>query len=202
MGVSSRSVKKKISPPSYPRTMHIGDLEVTFRLMNAADVDLMLGFTRKLPEHDLLFLRTDITDSAVVRGWVETIDQGVTATVLAEAAGELIGYCSLQQHDILWTRHLGEVLLLMNSKYRGQGIGGQLARQVITLAQGFDHLQKLIVQMMSTQRTAESLFHHLGFIPEALLHDWVIDRAGRTHDLIVMSREVDFEEDDEFRDED
>ena len=27
--------------------------------------------------------------------------------------------------------------------------------------------------------------------PDAMLHDWAIDRGGRTHDLIVMSREDD-----------
>jgi hypothetical protein len=49
------------------------------------------------------------------------------------------------------------------------------------------------VQMMSTQQDAQTLFHDLGFVPEALLNDWAIDRQGHTHDLIVMSREVDEE---------
>ncbi len=48
--------------------------------------------------------------------------------------------------------------------------------------------------MMSTFHQAQDLFHHLGFIPEAMLHDWVIDGHGRTHDLLMMAREVDGEE--------
>jgi RimJ/RimL family protein N-acetyltransferase len=117
--------------------------------------------------------------------------------VLAEVDGELAGYGSLHRSELLWIRHLGEIRILVSSRYRGQGVGGELARQVVELARATD-LHKLMVNMMSTQRDAQALFHRLGFIPEALLNDWVIDRAGRMHDLIVMSREVaDVELDDE-----
>ena len=180
---------KTIKRRSYPWTIHLDDLEVTFRLMTAADAEGMLAFTKSLPEHDLLFLRIDITQPDTIRDWTKNIDLGRTVTVLAETGGQLIGYCSLHRSDILWTRHLGEIRLLVSSDYRGFGVGGVLARQIFAMARETD-LQKLMVQMMSTQREAQGLFHNLGFIPEAMLHDWVIDRNARTHDLIVMSREV------------
>lgn len=175
---------------SYPWTTHLNDLEVEFRLMGEEDFDAILAFTRSLPEHDLLFLRIDITQEDTVRQWFENIRLGITTTILAEENGEIIGYVSLHRPNILWTRHLAEIRLLVRSNFRGKGIGSALARQIFAIAQASD-LHKLMVQMMSTQRSAQSLFHHLGFIPEAMLHDWVIDRNGRMHDLIIMSREVD-----------
>lgn len=174
---------------SYPWTTQLSDVEVTFRRMTAADFDTVLAFTRSLPEHDLLFLRIDITQPETIRAWIGNIERGVTQTILAEENGQLIGYASLHRNSILWTRHMGEIRLLVSSNYRGKGIGGSLARQVFDLAQDSD-LYKIMVQMMSTQRGAQSIFHHLGFIPEATLNDWVIDRAGRMHSLIVMAREV------------
>lgn len=179
---------------TYPWTTRLADLEVTCRLMTAADEEAVLAFTRGLPEHDLLFLPVDITQPETVRDWIQHIDQGQTVTVLAEEEpdGEesrVVGYCSLHRSELLWTRHLGEIRLLVSSNYRGKGVGGELARQIFAIAQGTD-LHKLMVQMMSTQRDAQALFHRLDFIPEALLNDWVIDRNGRMHDLIVMSREV------------
>lgn len=177
------------APHTDPWTRRFGDVDVTFRYMTGADRDDVLAFTRTLPEQDLLFLRMDITQEDVVDAWVRNIETEKTVTLLAEAAGSLVGYCSLHHSEILWTRHLGEIRLLVGSASRGAGIGGALAHRVFELA-GQLHLQKLVVQMMSSQQDAQTLFHHLGFIPEAMLHDWAIDRNGRTHDLIVMSREV------------
>ena len=169
--------------------------------MRASDRERILTFTRELPERDLLFLHLDITQPEVVDNWIQRLEKGQEVTVLAEEVTDepaedglpIVGFCSLHQSSILWTRHLGEIHLLVASRYRGKGVGGQLARQIFAIAQGYK-LHKLVAQMMSTQRTSQSLFHHLDFIPEAMLHDWVIDRNGRTHDLIVMSREVDDED--------
>ena len=180
------------TPQTFPWTTKAGDLDVTFRMMTAEDRDRMLEFTQSLPERNLLFLPVDITRPDVVDQWVRNIEEGQTLTVLAEESGNLIGYVSLHHSEILWARHLGEIRLLVGPNFRGKGLGGLLARQIFDLAQG-RKLLKLVVNMMSTQRDAQSLFHRLGFIPEAMLHDWAIDRSGRTHDLITMSREVEDE---------
>ena len=178
---------------AYPRTETFGDQEVTFRPMNRDDREAILAFARGLPQDDLLFLRTDITREEVVDVWIKDIGAGHTITLVAEMDGRIVGYCSLHHSESLWTRHLGEILLLVSDDHRALGMGGHLARQILELAKG-QGLQKLVAQMMSTQRNAQNLFHHLGFIPEAMLHDWVIDRSGRTHNLIMMSREVDLDE--------
>jgi RimJ/RimL family protein N-acetyltransferase len=181
-------------PESYPWTTRVGDLEITFRFMGAEDGERMLTFTRSLPERDLLFLRYDITDPEVVEDWLRNIARGQTRTLLALEGERLVGYCSLHRSKILWSRHLGEIRMLVGNNERGKGLGRRLIEQIFPYA-GEEGLQKLVVQMMSTQRDAQTLFHHLGFIPEALLHDWAIDRNGRTHDMIIMSREVDEDED-------
>ncbi len=174
---------------TYPWSHRFGDVDVTFRPIAASDRDSILTFTRALPEQDLLFLRMDITEAGVVDKWIRHIETGKTVSLLAETGGDMVGYCSLHRSAIQWARHLGEIRLLVTPEYRGRGIGGELARQTFELAEHM-RLQKLVVQMMSTQQDAQTLFHHLGFVPEAMLHDWAIDRTGRTHDLIVMSREV------------
>ncbi len=176
-------------PKTYTRSHRFGDVDLTLRTITASDHDSILAFTRALPEQDLLFLRMDITQAGVVDSWIANIESGKTVSLLAEAGQRMVGYCSLHHSEILWTRHLGEIRLLVAPEYRGKGIGGALARQTFELAEHLS-LHKLVVQMMSTQQDAQTLFHHLGFVPEALLHDWAIDRNGRTHDLIVMSREV------------
>ena len=46
------------------------------------------------------------------------------------------------------------------------------------------------MRVASAQWSARRLFEGLGFEMEALLADWVIDREGRTQDLVLMSYDV------------
>ena len=45
-------------------------------------------------------------------------------------------------------------------------------------------------RLAAEERGAIAVFERLGFKAEALLADYVMDRDGRTHDLIVMSHDV------------
>ena len=51
-------------------------------------------------------------------------------------------------------------------------------------------LRKIIAQMTIDQPGARATFERIGFRPEALLHDLVIDRAARTRDLLVMAYDI------------
>lgn len=44
--------------------------------------------------------------------------------------------------------------------------------------------------MTTDQHGAQAAFRRLGFVPEALLADYVEDRNGLTHDLVLMTYTV------------
>jgi RimJ/RimL family protein N-acetyltransferase len=48
-----------------------------------------------------------------------------------------------------------------------------------------------MAHMTPDQLGAQAAFKRLGFVPEALLSDYVEDRRGRSHDLVIMSHDVD-----------
>jgi len=173
----------------YPWTTTLKDKQITLRLMRPADGDAMLAFARSLPPKDLLFLSVDITQPEVVEGWARNLESGRTRTVLAEAGGALAGFGALIRSELAWARHLGDIQLLLSPAYRGIGLGNALANEVFALAQEIG-LQKVIARMASEQRGALAVFERLGFKAEALLADYVMDRQGRTHDLVVMSYDV------------
>lgn len=175
---------------SYPRGVALpGGTAVALRLMTPADADRILAFARALPDDDLLFLRTDITDPGVVAQWVKNLGAGRTVTVIAEANGEIAGYASLHYSEINWQRHLGEIRLQAGARFRSQGLGRALAGEIFAIARTLK-LRKLVAQMTVDQRGAVATFERLGFRPEALLQDFVMDRAGRTRDLMVMAYDV------------
>ena len=79
------------SGPQFLRVRSRGQPEVhrpvPVRLMGVADKVAMLQFARSLPQEDLLFLHTDITDPASEEGWIANIERGTTFTLLAEPDG-------------------------------------------------------------------------------------------------------------------
>lgn len=174
---------------TYPWTTKIKGRTITLRLMQPSDRDAVLTFAQSLPEEDLQFLPIDISHPKVVDGWMRTVGSGRTTTIVAEENGSLIGMGTLVRSETTWARHLGNMRLLVSPNARGMGLGSVLANEVFTHAQTMG-LQKIIAQMAADEQGARAVFEKLGFRVEALLTDYVMDRNGRTHDLIVMSHDV------------
>lgn len=174
---------------TYPWKLSLDGHEITFRLMEASDRDAMLAFAGSLPPNDLLFLRLDITQPDCVDEWIGNIHAGRTITILAEAEGKIAGYASLHHNEVLWTRHVGELRVLISLDYRGIGLGKKLTNEAFAIAKEMG-LKKIVAQMTTDQRSARQVFERLGFRPEALLGDFVIARDDRTRDLLIMSYDV------------
>src|ERR1700677_1040836 len=94
----------------YTKELKLSDgRRVSLRLMQAADKQRILSFAQSLPPDDLLFLRTDITEPALVDEWIGNLEKYTTVPVLAEVDGELAGYASLHLEQARWTRRVGEI---------------------------------------------------------------------------------------------
>jgi L-amino acid N-acyltransferase YncA len=181
--------KESASKRTYPWTTEIKNGQITLRLMTPQDGKAMLAFTQSLPEEDLVFMTVDITQPGIVDRWAQSLESGRLKVVVAEVNGRLIGYASLSRAEPFWTRHLGEIQIMIAPDYRNQGLGQVLANEIFAVAEERG-LQKIVARMAADQRGAVQVFERIGFHAEALLADYVMDREGRTHDLIVMSYDV------------
>lgn len=188
--IGVKMAKTSISKRSYPWTTTLNEKQVTLRYMQPGDHDALLAFARKLPADDLLFLSVDITEPEAVDAWARDLETNRVVTVLAESdGGQLLGHGTLIRNNLTWTRHLGEIQLLVSPEARGIGLGNVLASEIFGIAEERG-LQKIVARMAAEQKGAIAVFERLGFNAEALLADFVIDRKGRTHDLIVMTYDV------------
>jgi L-amino acid N-acyltransferase YncA len=174
---------------TYPETRVIGNRQVTLRHMTPADKQGLLAFARGLPEHDLLFLRRDITQEDAVDDWIRELETGEIATVLAVVGNEIVGYATIHRSMLRWTAHVAELRVMVAESMRGAGLGRVLTQEAfaIALSQG---IEKMVAQMTLDQKGAIATFEGLGFRPEALLRDQVKDRQGNKHDLLMLSHEV------------
>ena len=173
----------------YPSKITISGRNVTLRYMSATDKAGVLTFARALPEHDLLFLRRDITEEREVDAWIEDIDAGIVKSVLAVEGGAIVGYGTVHRNDLRWSSHVAELRVMVAESMRGKGLGRVLTQEAFAVALE-EGIEKMMAQMTLDQKGAITTFEGLGFRPEALLRDHVKDREGNLHDLLVLSHDV------------
>jgi RimJ/RimL family protein N-acetyltransferase len=174
---------------SYPRRVATEAGEIEFRLMSPADEAAVLAFAQKLPVHDLLFLPRDISEPKVLTAWIKEIERGAITSVLAWKDGTVVGCGTLVRDPLSWSPHVGEIRSVVSSEVRGQGVGRALSQETFALALG-SGLERLVVQMTVDQTGAIAIFEGLGFKAEALLREHVKDKAGKSHDIVVLGHDV------------
>jgi RimJ/RimL family protein N-acetyltransferase len=176
---------------AFPREVRLDNGKtLLLKLMDASHRDEVSAFARSLPRRDIMFLRMDITDPRNVDEWIKNVEAGRTVTLLAYDGDKLAGYASLHHNEVLWTRHVGEIRTIVGSEYRGIRLGARLAEEMFAIAKELG-LKKITAQMTADQKGARATFERIGFRPEALLADHVVDQEGRTHDMLIMSYDVD-----------
>ncbi len=175
----------------YPREINLPDgAAVEIRPMTSNDREAMLAFARQLPADDLLFLRVDITQPEVVDQWIDQVEQGLSHSLVACDEGGLIGYATVHRSDARWTRKIGEIRVNVSQDYRSRGLGRHLTAEIFDVARGLG-LRKLTASMIADQHGAQAAFRRLGFVPEAMLGDYVDDMNGTPRDLVIMTYEID-----------
>jgi L-amino acid N-acyltransferase YncA len=172
-----------------PRVEEVNGEEVTLRLMSPADATALHAFFQEMAEEsprDLLFLRRDVTSGAEIDAWALEIASGEMITVLAVAEFEVLGEASLQRNNVPWTRHVGNVRVIVHPQQRGRGLARLLLGEVCAIALQAG-IERLTAEMTAEQRGARNLFSSIGFIQEGHYRNFARDREGRLHDLVVMT---------------
>ncbi len=190
MAFGSFDLKSMSNNERYPAAGTVGGRRVSLRLMDSGDGEALLAFARGLPQHDLLFLRRDITQPDQVETWVQRIEAGVTTSLLLlDEDGTIAGYATVDRNDLPWSQHVAELRVLVGPTLRGRGVGRLLTEEAFRIALGMG-VDKVIGQMTVDQHQAIAVFRSLGFQPEALLRDHVKDRDGNKHDLVILSHDI------------
>jgi GNAT superfamily N-acetyltransferase len=174
---------------AYPRTVELGGGDVELRFMRAGDEAAVSAFARELPPHDLLFLPRDITHPKVLAAWVNEIERGAMTTLLAFRGGEVLGCATVVRDPLSWSPHVAGLRIVVARAARGQGLGRVLSSAAGELAVGTG-VEKLVAHMTPDQIGAVTVFETMGYRAEALLRDHVKDDAGRKHDLVILSLDV------------
>jgi ribosomal protein S18 acetylase RimI-like enzyme len=169
-----------------------GSTQLTdLRPITEVGAELVVRFLEEMPEGDRTFFRDDTTLESVLR-W--THDERTFHWLLVGPDGALQAYLALIP-GVGWGAHVGELRLVVGSDYRRRGIGRALARR--GLLEGIRlGLRKLTVEVVADKQGDIEMFSTIGFEPEALLKNQIMDRTGELRDLVVLAHDIDEVRDD------
>jgi ribosomal protein S18 acetylase RimI-like enzyme len=154
------------------------------RPIQPEDLEVVTDFFMRVPEGDRTFFNEDVLDPAVVQGFL-TPREGDQRLILVDEEGKVVGWIAIFG-GVSWSSHVARLGLVVDPACRGQGLGKKLAREGLLrgLQAGYT---KLVVEIISDERSAIGMFQAIGFQAEALLLDHVKDRAGTVRDLVVLA---------------
>ncbi len=163
---------------------------ISIRAMTRHDVDVIYEFFQHIPEEDRLFLKHDVADKKVIAQWAKELDYNIALPLLAfDKYNKIIGDATLHMEDYGWSRHIGEIRIVVARAWRSKGVGLALLKEIF-MAAVEKKLSKIVAQMAADQKGAIKVFEKLGFTKEAELKHHIIDLKGQTHSLIIMSNDV------------
>jgi RimJ/RimL family protein N-acetyltransferase len=175
---------------TYPRNVACGGFQVEIARMTGFDRAALVDFVATLPPHDLLFVPRDLGHPKVLDAWMRSLDAGELVSLVARSDERMVGCTAIFVDELSWSKHVGELRVLVSPAWRGRGLGRTLIQECFAQALELG-LTKLVAQMTVDQRAAIAVFEELGFRAEALLAKHVADRDGTPHDLVLLAHDVD-----------
>jgi RimJ/RimL family protein N-acetyltransferase len=162
---------------------------VVLRPMTQDDRDKLMDFFNRVDKHDLMFLRSDVSDSRVIDDWVKHIDYRRVFPLVAEVDDKIVGDATLHMRKVGWKRHLGNVRVVVSKEFQNKGLATLLINELVELAGEFG-LEKLVAEIHLQAPAAIAVFKKAGFAAKAVFEDLVKDPSGKKGDLVVMVCDV------------
>lgn len=169
----------------YPRQMSLPDKTVlTIAPVTDADRPSLAEYLESMPEEEQLFLWNDV--SVIVERWCSHFDSAHTLSLLAwDASGQIVADGTLYREPGVWTTHIGKLRVFVRPDFRGRGVATEIVRELLDAARAFG-LHRVVADCITGQTEMMSLLQELDFAEACRLPDFVRDRHGGLHEMVLM----------------
>ncbi|MCL4467610.1 MAG: hypothetical protein M1591_01580 [Deltaproteobacteria bacterium] len=97
---------------------------ISIRAMTKNDINALHDFFQRIPEDDRLFLKHDVADKKVIETWAKSLDYNTVLPLLAfDKDNKIVGDATLHMKDYGWSRHIGEIRIVVARAWRSKGVG-------------------------------------------------------------------------------
>lgn len=132
-------------------------------------------------------LQRPFKSRAETRQAVANTPDHLHALVATTASGEVIGNAGLRLETSQRRRHSATLFLLIRDDWQGKGVGSQLMKAVIDLADNWLGLKRLELSVMPENHHAQALYEKFGFVREGMAQREAL-RFGRHEHTVLMAR--------------
>ena len=171
---------------AYPKTLDISGESITVMPLKPEHEAGLLDFFLRVSEEDRFYLKENVTSPRVIERWVSELDYDRALPLLAiNGEGQIIGDGTLHRSRAGSRKHVGEVRIVVDPRYRQHGIGSALVRELAEIAHETG-LEKLVAEVVNAPRSnAIATMQSLGFVQIATLPNHARDVAGRPCDIVI-----------------
>jgi GNAT superfamily N-acetyltransferase len=173
-------------PNRYPQELALRDgRRVLLRPFVSTDTQGLWEFFQRLPEATRRFAWDRIDSRDLIESWGRTIDHSKVFPLLAVDHGKIVADATLHRREGGPLRLVGRIKWLIETEWRGAGLGTLLVNQFINIARenGLRHLSCMLISDLEKKKIETLL--GLGF-RKTELPKYGTDPDGAQHDMSFM----------------
>ena len=171
---------------AYPKNLDIDGESITVTPLRPEHESALLDFFLRVSEEDRYYLKDNVTSPQVIARWISELDYDRALPLLAiSEEGQIIADATLHRMRAGARRHIGEVRIVVDARYRQHGIGSTLIQELAAIAHDTG-LEKLVAEaVVAPRRHGLNTLESLGFVRVATLPSHARDVAGRPCDIVI-----------------
>ncbi|UCZ52030.1 GNAT family N-acetyltransferase [Bacillus shivajii] len=109
-----------------------------------------------------------------------------TLQLIAVKKNIVIGILTIDIDGLKHTMHRGTLGVIIHPSYRSKGVGKALMTTALFWAHHFAPLEKLELEVLSSNQKAIKLYERLGFFYEGRIHRFMRKTNGEYEDILTM----------------
>jgi len=183
----------------YKRFLKTKDgVSILLRPLQNSDEQLLRDFLARIADQERWFLRDDTSETNATTEWIRSLDYGKVVPLVAINTEDSSIIANIQLHRPIaeCLRHMAHVRVMVDPAYRRQALGPNLLLSAVKLAMDMG-IEKLAAEFVAgIQEPAIRAALKMDFFEQTRLKDYVKDRDGTYHDLIIMVKTLQADWDD------
>jgi len=175
----------------YPKEVLLKDgTGVTLRPLQEGDEHLLTKMFNRFSEIDKWFLDPEEVEPELILNRVKSMDSERFISIVAVLEGQIIAHATLSRKQYGAESHVGTIRISVDPSFREKRLGTWMLLDLINLAMAMD-LETLVMQLIEDKDSSVIRgVKKLDFTEEAVLKDYVKDRKGNLHNLVIMVKRL------------
>lgn len=182
---------KPMTSDDYPKEVILRDgTGVTLRPVEEADARALCRLFDRIPEHDRWFLDEDVRDPQVMENWMSMEERGKGFSIASILEGRILGLATLHRTHFGSKSHIGEIEISVDPEFRERHLATWMLLELINLAMSAE--LEILAMYLAENRDSALLgsLKRLGFNAEAVLRNFLKDREGNLHNMVIMVKHM------------